>query len=86
MINDSAEFDKETLQRIADNLRRPGGRAPGPKHTPPSPMPASVPEAPTVATPQFIFGTKSQKLLRVVCDLVNFYETIERSLTAENVK
>ena len=61
MIDDLAEFSRETLQQITDNLRRPGGRVPEPNYAPPSPMPIPAPEVPTVATPPFIFGAKSQK-------------------------
>ena len=31
-IDDLGEFDKYTLQQIADNLRRPGGRVPDPNY------------------------------------------------------
>ena len=76
MVDDLAEFDKETLQQIADNLRRPGGRVPDPNYVPPDPMPIPAPVVPTVATPPFIFGAKSQKRLQVACELVRFYDTI----------
>ena len=49
MIDYLAEFDKETLQQIADNLRRLGCRAPDPNYVPPSPMHALAPSVPTMA-------------------------------------
>ena len=86
MIDNLGEFDKDTLQQIADNLRRPGGRVPDPNYVPPDPMPVLSPVVPMVLTPPFIFGEKSQKHLQVACELVRFYDTIGRLLTAENVK
>ena len=29
-VDDLADFDKEALQQLADNLHRPGGRVPNP--------------------------------------------------------
>ena len=49
-------------------------------------MPVPAPVVPTVPTPPFIFGVKSQKRLQVVCELVRFYDTIRRLLTAANVQ
>ena len=86
MIDDLGEFDKDTLQQIADNLRRPGGRVPDPNYVSPDPMPVPAPVVPTVPTPPFIFGAKSQKLLQVACELVRFYDMIGRPLTAANIQ
>ena len=69
VVGDLEGFDKETLQQLADNLRRPGGRIPDPN-------PNAVPGA-TIPTPPFTFGAKSQKRLAVACDLVRFYVTVE---------
>ena len=30
-VQDLADFDKDSLQQMADNLRKPGGRVPDPK-------------------------------------------------------
>ena len=54
MINYLGEFDKDTLQQIADNLRRPGGRVPDPNYVPPNPMPVPAPVVPMVPTSPFI--------------------------------
>ena len=32
-VDDLAEFDKDSLQQLADNLRRPAGRVPDPSIT-----------------------------------------------------
>ena len=82
MIDYLGEFDKDTLQQIADNLRRPEGRVPDPNYVP-NPMPVPSPVVLTVPTPPFIFGAKSQKRLQVACEL---YDTIGRPLTMANVK
>jgi hypothetical protein len=51
-VKDLADFDKETLQQLADNLRRPGGRV---QDTNPNAAPGA-----TIPTPAFVFGAKSQ--------------------------
>ena len=77
-VSDLAEFDKESLQLVTDNLRKPGGRIPDPD-------PNAVPGA-TIPTPPFIFGAKSQKRLLVATDLVKYYQTTGRELTAANIR
>ena len=59
-VDDLADFDKEALQQLADNLRRPGGRVPNPD-------PGAVVGL-TIPTPAFVFGTKSQKHLGIACE------------------
>ena len=39
-----------------------------------------------VAVAAFVFGAKSQTRLKVACDLVRFYETVGRPLTAANIQ
>ena len=77
-VADLADFDKASLQQLADNLRRPGGRVPDPN-------PAAAAGA-TIPTPPFVFGAKSQKRLQVACDLVRFYQTVGRDMTAANMQ
>jgi hypothetical protein len=60
-VIDLADFDKESLQQLADILRRPGQV--------PDPNPAAQPGA-TIATPSFILGAKSQQRLTVTTDLI----------------
>ena len=52
-VDDLVYFDKDTIQQVADSLRRPGGRIP-------DPMQKSAPGA-TILTPTFVFGAKYQK-------------------------
>ena len=54
-VADLADFDKDSLQQLADNLRKPGGRI----H---DPDPSAV-EGATIPTPSFTYGAKSQKRL-----------------------
>ena len=77
-INDLQDFDKDSLQQVADNLRRPGGRVPDPN-------PAAA-EGATIPTPLFISGAKSQKRLLVACDIVRYYDAIGRDISAANMQ
>ncbi len=77
-VDDLAEFDKDSLQQLADNLRRPGGRVPHPDINPP--------DGTTIPTPPFTFGIKSQKRLLVATDLVKYYDATGRALTAGNLQ
>ena len=77
-VSDLAEFDKSPLKQIADNLRRPGGRIA-------DPSPGAGAGA-TIPTPPFVFGAKSQMRMEVACNLIRFYDTIGRPLTAANLK
>ena len=61
-VSDLADFDQSSLQQLADNLRRPGGRVPNPD--------PGADAGATIPTPPFVFGAKSQKRLLVACDLV----------------
>ena len=77
-VADLADFNKDSLQQLADNLCKPGGRVADPN-------PGAAARA-TIPTPAFVFGAKSQKWLGVVCDLVQYYETVGRDLTAPNMR
>ena len=77
-ISDLADFEKETLQKMTDNLWKPGGRVPDPN-------PAAAAGA-TIPTPPFVFGAKSQHRLTVACKLVCYYNTIGRDLSAGNMR
>ena len=54
-IQDLADFDKDTLQQLADILRKPAGFIPDPN-------PAAAAGA-MIPTPSFVFGTKSQQCI-----------------------
>jgi hypothetical protein len=77
-VSDLSDFDKDTLTQVADNLRRPGGRTANPD--------PNAPPGATIAQPPFIFGAKSQKRLLAACDMVRYYETIARELSASNMR
>ena len=77
-VADLAYFEKQSLQQLAVNLRKPGGRIPDPN-------PNTAPGA-TIPMPAFTYGAKSQKRLTVACDLVRFYQTVGRDLTAANTQ
>ena len=59
-------------------MRKPGGRIPDPN-------PNAAPGA-TIPTPAFTYGAKSQKRWTVACDLVRYYQTVGRDLTAANIQ
>ena len=84
-VRDLVDFDKDTIEQVSNNLRRPTGRITDPNYVAPNPLPVPPPQAPTIPQPPFVFGAKSQKRLLVACDLIRFYETIGRPLTAPNV-
>lgn len=75
---DLTDFDKDSMKQVAENLRNPGGRIPNPD-------PGAAPGS-TIPRPLFVFGAKSQKRLLEACDLIRFYDTIGRPLTAGNIR
>ena len=77
-VDDLVEFDKVSIQHIASSLRRLGGRIP-------DTTPRTVYRS-TIPIPPFKFGAKYQIRMEVACNLVCFYETLGRPLTAENLK
>ena len=77
-IADLADFEKDSLQQLADNLRKPGGRIADPD--------PNAPTGATIPTPAFTYGAKSQKRLTVACDLIRYYQTVGRDLTAANIQ
>ena len=77
-VSDLADFNTTSLQQLVDNLRHPGGPVPDPN-------PAAQPGS-TIPTPPFVFGAKSQRCIAVACDLVNYYKTVSRDLTAANLQ
>jgi hypothetical protein len=77
-VDDLIDFTKDTLQQVADNLRRPGGRIPDPT--------VGAAAGATIPTPPFVFGAKSQKRLLAACDIVRYYEETGRPLTTANIQ
>ena len=78
LVADLADFEKQSLQQLADNLRKPGGRVADPD--------PNAPNGATIPMPSFTYGAKSQKRLTVACDLVRFYQTVGRDLTAATIQ
>ena len=70
LVADLADFEKQSLQQLADNSRKAGGRVPDPD--PNATLGATIP------MPAFTYGAKA-------CDLVRFYQTVGRDLTAANI-
>ena len=77
-VDDLADFDKDTIEQIAANLRRPAGRIADPN-------PTAVPGA-TISTPPFVFGAKSQQRLNHAAKLIRYYVTVGRNVTAPNLQ
>jgi hypothetical protein len=77
-VPDLSDFDKDILIQVADNLRRPGGRIPNPD--------PNAPAGSTIAQPPFFFGAKAQKRVLAACDLVRYYEMVDRKPTANNMR
>ncbi len=85
-VEDLIEFDKDSLQTLADNLRRPPGRVPAPAGpAPPGGLPPPPPGG-TIPTPAFVFGMRSQNRLLAASNLIKYYETTNRPLTAGNIQ
>jgi hypothetical protein len=69
-VHNLVDFDKDTVEQIAANLRRPAGR------TPFDPNPAAAP---------FVFGAKSQqRFLIYAAKLVSHYDAVGRNAAAGN--
>ena len=77
-VSDLSDFDEKSLGQVAETLRKPGGRVPDPN-------PGAAPGA-TIPTPAFVFGAKSQRRLLVAMDLIKYYKTTGRDLTAANIQ
>ena len=77
-VADVADLEKDSLQQLADNLRKPGGRIPEPD--------PNAPAGATIPMPAFTYGAMSQQMLIVACDLIRYYQTVGRDLTAANIQ
>ena len=76
-VEDLADFTDDDLKLIADNLRRPPGRIADPRAGQ-----RGVPAGATIPTPAFTFGVKSQLRIKAASDIIRYYETVEREITA----
>jgi hypothetical protein len=77
-VDDLVDFEKDSIEQIAANLRRPAGRIPDPN-------PAAAVGA-TVPTPPFVFGAKSQQRLITAAKLIRYYDTVGHNTTAGNLQ
>ena len=77
-IADLTDFEKDSLQQLANNLRKPGGRIPDPD--------PKAPAGATIPMPAFTYGTKSTKRLTVACEPIRYYQIVGRGLTAANIQ
>ena len=76
-VEDLTDFTDSDLKQIVENLRRPPGRTPDPRAGQ-----RGVPAGTIIPTPPFTFGAKSQLRLKAVTDIVRYYDTISRDITA----
>jgi hypothetical protein len=65
IVDDIADFDKDTIEQLAANLHSPAGCVPDPN------QPAE--NNATIAIPPFVFGAKSQTRLMTAAKLVRYY-------------
>ena len=72
-VDDLADFDKTTIEQIAQNLRKPNDRVANPD--------PGAPPGSTIPRPPYVFGAKSQKRMLEACELVRYYETTGRVMT-----
>ncbi len=77
-VDDFMDFDKDTVEQIAANLRRPAGKIP-------DPHPSAAAGA-TIPTPSFVFGAKSQKRLITASKLLNYYDLVHTNTTVANLR
>jgi hypothetical protein len=78
LVDDLAEFRKETISEVAQNLRRPGGREPNPD--------PNVPQGSTIPVQPCVFSAKSQEHFAVAPELLRYNETVGRATTAANIQ
>ena len=77
-IQDLADFDKDTLQQLADNSRKPAGCIPDPN-------PAAA-AGTMIPTPSFVFGAKSQHRISVAYEIVRYYKGVRHDITVANMR
>ena len=77
--SDLIDFNKDSIDQIAKNLRNPGDRI---EH----PNAELAKQGQTIPRPPYVFGAKSQKRLLEACAIVRYYQTTGRRLTTDNLK
>ena len=76
-MEDIGDFDKDDIEQLAANLRRPAGRIPDPNQ--------GAAQGATIPTPAFVFGAKSQQRLVLAAKLIRYYEAVGRTVTTSNI-
>lgn len=76
-VDDLTDFDKDSLEQVAESCRRPGGRIVNPD--------TNAPAGSTIPTPPFVFGAKSLLRMQAACELIKYYEATGRTITAANI-
>ena len=76
-VDDLADFDKDSLEQVAESCRRPGGWVPNP-HT-------NAAAGSTIPTPPFVFGAKSLLRMQAACEIIKYYNVTGRTITAANI-
>ena len=77
-VADLAAFDKDSLQQLGDNLRKPAGRI--------ADLNPNAAAGATIPTSAFTYGAKSQKRLSVACNLIRYFQTVGRDLIAATIQ
>ena len=74
--DDLVDFYKDDLKQLADNLRKPPGRAPNP-----DPGAAGA-----ISTPGFTFGAMSQMKILAAANIARYHNAVGRPLTVANLQ
>ena len=77
-VTDLQDFDDDTFKQLVENLRKPGGTIPDPN--------PQAPQGAVIPTPAFVIGAKSQTRLKTAMDIAKYYGTVNRDLTAANMR
>ena len=76
-IDNLVNFDKDTLEQVADNLQHPGGHVPDPY--------CGATRGSTILNPPFFFRAKSQMRLLLVYDLMRYYGMMGQGATPGSI-
>ena len=76
-ITDLVDFDKDTINKISDNLRRTSGRIEDPN--------LGATAGDIIPTSTFVIGAKSQNHILTACELMRYYKTTRSPLTTGNI-
>ena len=71
------DLDKDALQKISDNLCRPGVKVYEINYINPLPLTVTISPVPTILNPILVFGAKYQNHLLIACFLIRLYDNIQ---------